>query len=102
LLKAGADVNAQSEFYDNALQAAAYKDNETTVKLLLKAGADVNSQGGYYGNALQAAARQDHKAMFEFLLQNGAVITQDGDFDSAWDAAIYGVKEAQERWEQDL
>jgi len=40
--------------------------------------------------------------MFEFLLQNGAVITQDGDFDSAWDAAIYGVKEAQERWEQDL
>ncbi|KAI9878518.1 MAG: hypothetical protein M1830_000699 [Pleopsidium flavum] len=101
LLKAGADVNAQGGDSDTVLQAAAYNGNETICRLLLETGADVNAQGGRCGNALQAAADQGHKTIFEVLLQNGAVITQDGEFDSAWDAAIYGAKEAINKWAQD-
>ncbi|KAI9876330.1 MAG: hypothetical protein M1830_006749 [Pleopsidium flavum] len=101
LLETGADVNAQGGDYGNALQAAAFTGNETICRLFLKAGVDVNAQGGRYGNALQAAANRGQKAVFELLLQNGAVITQDGEFDSAWDAASYGADQAEERWRQD-
>jgi ankyrin repeat protein len=39
----GADVNAQSRPYDNALQAALSGRNEALVEHLLKNGADVNA-----------------------------------------------------------
>ncbi|CUS12940.1 unnamed protein product, partial [Tuber aestivum] len=34
------------------LQAAAYGENESVVRLLLERGAEVNAQGGRYRNAL--------------------------------------------------
>jgi len=44
LLKTGADVNAQGEEYENALQTAAFnEDNVSMIKLLLKTDADVNA-----------------------------------------------------------
>jgi len=44
LLKTGADVNAQIEEYENALQTAAFNDDDVSmIKLLLKADADVNA-----------------------------------------------------------
>ena len=99
LLEAGANVNAQGGVYGNALQAASVQDNNIAViKLLLDAGPDINAQGGYRGNALQAAAHGGDKASFEILLQHGAVITQEGNFDSAWEAATYGAFEAGKRW----
>jgi ankyrin repeat protein len=52
LLDKGVDVNAQSGWYGNALQAASSKGYEQVVKLLLDKGADVNALDEYYGNAL--------------------------------------------------
>ncbi|KLJ06283.1 hypothetical protein EMPG_09287 [Blastomyces silverae] len=84
-LERGADVNAQGEFYGNALQAAAaQRDNENIVRMLLERGADVNAQGGLYGNALQAAATQrDNKNIVWMLLERGADV-------NAW-GGIYGT-----------
>ena len=56
LLDKGADVNAHSGDYGNALQAATSGGHEAVVRLLLEEGADINAQGGVYGNAPQAAS----------------------------------------------
>jgi hypothetical protein len=67
-----ADVNVQSGYDGNALQAAAMHGNEAVFRLLLENGADVNAQSGYYGNALQAAAANGHKAVVQLLIEKGA------------------------------
>ena len=51
LLDSGADVNAQSGRFGNALQAASIEDYENIVRLLLEKGTDVNAQSGEYDNA---------------------------------------------------
>jgi hypothetical protein len=56
LLKKGVDINVQSGFYSNALQATSQGGHEKLVQILLKKGADVNARGGEYGNALYAAS----------------------------------------------
>jgi hypothetical protein len=68
LVDKGAEVNAQSGHYGNALRAASYRGHEQVVKMLLEAGAEVNAQSGHYGNALQAASYQGHKQVVKMLL----------------------------------
>jgi ankyrin repeat protein len=46
LLDMGADVNAQSGYYGNALQAASYRGHEQVVKLLLDVSAQTLSKSG--------------------------------------------------------
>ncbi|WYZ46355.1 hypothetical protein EsH8_IX_000580 [Colletotrichum jinshuiense] len=75
LLEMGADINAQSEDYGDALQAASTGGHETIVQILLDKGADVNAQGGLFSNALQAASRGGHEAIVQMLLNNGANIS---------------------------
>ncbi|KAJ5902289.1 hypothetical protein N7495_002817 [Penicillium taxi] len=67
LLERGADVNAQSLFYGNALQAACSKGNDKIAQMLLERGADVNAQGGEYGNALQAAHQGGYHNIVQIL-----------------------------------
>ena len=67
-----ADVNAQGEFYGNALQAASSRGHDQVVQILLAKGADVNAQGGVYGNALQAASYRGHGQVVQILLAEGA------------------------------
>lgn len=71
-LKHGADVNVQGGVYGNALQAASYCGDETTVRLLLEHGAHVNAQGGEYENALNAAKKMGHRSIVKLLEENGA------------------------------
>ena len=52
LLDWGANVNAESREYGNALQAALAEGHKQIMKLLLDYGAEVNAQGGQYGSAL--------------------------------------------------
>jgi hypothetical protein len=88
LLEDGANVNAQSGKYGNALQAASFQGDEAVVRLLIENDADVNAQGGEYGNALQAASLKGHKAVVRLLIENGAdVNTQGGVFGNALQAA---------------
>ncbi|USP74081.1 Arp, Ankyrin repeat protein [Curvularia clavata] len=72
LVDNGADVNAQSGPYGNALPAASEGGHEQVVKMLLDAGADVNAQGGFYGNALSAASGIGHEQVAKILLDAGA------------------------------
>ncbi|EUC28323.1 hypothetical protein COCCADRAFT_30391 [Bipolaris zeicola 26-R-13] len=72
LVDKGADVNAQSGQYGNALQAASTKGYKEIAMLLLDKGADVNAQSGQYGNALQVASVVGHKEIAMLLLDKGA------------------------------
>ncbi|KAI0147306.1 hypothetical protein GGR57DRAFT_493877 [Xylariaceae sp. FL1272] len=82
LLDEGADVNASSGQYGNALQAASWRGHEKIVQILLDKGADVNAQGGEDGNAPYAASWRDHEKIVQMLLDKDADITaekQDAD-----------------------
>ena len=72
LLDKGADVNAQSGLYRDALQAASEEGHNQIVQMLLDRGADINAQGGCYGNALQAASEGGHDQVIQMLLDKGA------------------------------
>ena len=52
LLDKGADVNAKSRSYENALQAASAAGHEKVLALLLDKGAAVSAQKGKHGSAL--------------------------------------------------
>ncbi|CAG5158196.1 uncharacterized protein ALTATR162_LOCUS5032 [Alternaria atra] len=95
LLDKGAEINAQSRRYGNALCAASQGDHEAVVKMLLDKGAEVNAQGGCYGNALCAASKGGHEAVVEMLLNKGAEVNaQVGPFGNALQAASQGGHEA--------
>ncbi|KAL8668846.1 MAG: hypothetical protein Q9168_006543 [Polycauliona sp. 1 TL-2023] len=72
LLSKGADVNAQSGRYGDALQAASAQGSVEIVKLLLANGADARAKGGEYGTALKAAKHFGHKEVIKVLQSNGA------------------------------
>jgi len=63
-----------SEEYENALQTAAFNEDDVSmIKLLLKTGADVNAQIKEYENALQRAAfNEDDVSMIKLLLKANA------------------------------
>lgn len=73
LLDVGADVNAQSGEYSNALYAASSRGYEAIVKLLLDKDADVNAQGRPYSNALHAAAYGGHEQLLELLISKYSI-----------------------------
>ncbi|KAK4182388.1 ankryin repeat protein, partial [Podospora australis] len=78
LLEKGADVNAQSGIYGNALQAASSEGHTEIARMLLEKGADVNPQGGVYGNALYAASSEGHTEIARMLLEKGADVNPQG------------------------
>lgn len=78
-LNEGADVNAQSGRYGNALQVASAKGHHQIVRMLLDKGADVNAQGGRFGNALQAASHQGYDKIVRMLLDKGADVNTRGE-----------------------
>ncbi|MCJ1396289.1 hypothetical protein MMC18_009178 [Xylographa bjoerkii] len=80
LLQRGADVNARSGRFGNALQAAAVFGMESIVRLLLNNKADVNARGGRYGNALQAAATFENESTIRLLLDNKADVNAQGGY----------------------
>jgi ankyrin repeat protein len=95
LLDKGANVNAQSGYYGNTLQAASKGGHEAVVQLLLDKGAEVNAQGGVYSNALQAASKGGHEAVAQLLLNKGAEVNaQGGLYGNALSAASKGGYEA--------
>jgi ankyrin repeat protein len=90
LIAKGVNVDAETGYYGNALQASIVKTRDKIFQLLLEKGADVNAQCGYYGNALQAASRHDQPKMVQQLLDSGAKInTQGGHWGTALQAAAY-------------
>jgi hypothetical protein len=94
LIEAGADVNAQGEYYGNALQAASEGGHEKVVRMLIEVGADVNAQGEYYGNALQAASARGLEKVMQILMEAGAdVNAQGGRYGNALHAASYSGHE---------
>ncbi|KAH7016244.1 ankyrin repeat-containing domain protein [Microdochium trichocladiopsis] len=91
LLDKGADIDAESGPYGNALQAASSRGHREVVQLLLDKGANINAQGGYYRNALQAASFRGHREVVQLLLDKGADINaQGGYYSNALQAASYG------------
>jgi hypothetical protein len=89
LLDAGADANASSGYYGNALQCAAHQGHDQVLEVLLAGGAIVNQKGGYHGNALQAAACGGHESVVLSLLRAGADINAPNDrFMTATEGAL--------------
>ncbi|KAI1158141.1 hypothetical protein F5B18DRAFT_665413 [Nemania serpens] len=88
LLEKGADVNANSGHFGNALQVASYRVNFELIKLLLRKGADVNKQGGVYGNALQTASLIGSFETTKLLLEKGADVNKE---DGVYGSALQGA-----------
>lgn len=70
LLRAGVDVNRDSDTFGTPLKAAAIQGNLDTAKLLIEHGANANHASGYdadynkyKGTALQACAKRNHIAV---------------------------------------
>ncbi|KAJ5960476.1 uncharacterized protein N7479_007626 [Penicillium vulpinum] len=78
LVNHAVEVNAQSGFYGNALQAASSEGYKEIVQLLLENGAEVNAQGGFCRNALYAASSEGYKEIVQLLLENGAEVNAQG------------------------
>jgi len=83
-MDAGADVNAGSGEYGNALYAASVGGNAKVVQMLMDAGADVNPQGGHYGNALQAESVRGRGKVMQMLTGAGAMNREDSIDDDTW------------------
>lgn len=98
LLDKGADVNARSERFVNALSTAICHCRKETALFLLDMGADINAQGGTYGNALQAAVHHGHTDLVKALVNKRAnVNAQGGYYGNALQAAsLYGKMEIAE------
>lgn len=73
LLYRNASLSAEG-FYGSAIQSAAFKGHETTVKALLDFGASVDTAVGVFGTPLQIATSKGHKRIVELLLDSGADI----------------------------
>ena len=74
LLKAGADVNADNDYYDTALLWATNTKapSAEVVKLLLEAGADVNAMNEYGYTAHRYAEERDAADVIALLKSAGA------------------------------
>lgn len=83
LLKAGADVNARSDYDNTPLYGAAIFNNRAVIEVLLKAGADFHAQNKGGSTPLYGAAwANEDPAVIEVLLKAGADIhvqNKDGD-----------------------
>jgi len=92
LLENGADPNAWSQYFGNAMYAAAYSGHADIVCLLVDAGADMHHTGTY-GTPLEVAARQGHVEVMRLLLNREA----SGDFSGkASNCLLYASGEGRE------
>nr|POE87386.1 26s proteasome non-atpase regulatory subunit 10 [Quercus suber] len=75
-LENGVDVDAQVDYYGNALYAASARGNFEMVRLLLDSSADTDAQGGEYTSTLCIASDEGHaetvKLLLEQVIANGA------------------------------
>jgi Ankyrin repeats (3 copies)/NACHT domain len=71
-LKHNINVNKRDSHGKIALQRAALRGHETTVRVLLEKGADVDARDSYGQTALQGAASGGHEATVRLLLEKGA------------------------------
>ena len=74
------NINVQSGFYSNALQAVSAEGHKKIVELLLDKSTDINTQGREYGNALQAVSDKGYENIIELLLDKGTNINTQGGF----------------------
>ena len=72
LIKAGADVNAESMYGQTALMSAAREDNRNCIRILIKAGANVNAETARGETALMSAAMFGSVKWTKTLLKAGA------------------------------
>ena len=72
LIKAGADVNAESMYGQTALMSAAQEDNRNCIRILIKAGAHVNAETTRGETALMSAAMFGSVKCTKTLLKAGA------------------------------
>ncbi|KAJ5999891.1 hypothetical protein N7481_000300 [Penicillium waksmanii] len=79
LLGHGADVNAQSDLFGTALQAACFSGHSKVVRVLLEHGGDINPQGGLFGNPLHAACSRGDDRIVQVLIEHGADVNTQGD-----------------------
>lgn len=80
LLRHGADVNAEVDYFGNLLQLSAWLGDGEMMELLIDHGANVHAQGGHYGSALQAASWTGTERMVQVLLQRGADVNAQGGY----------------------
>ena len=71
----GADPNITGGEFYTPLQAAAYRGQIDSVKMLLAAGADSNIKGGTFGTPLIAASWRGYHELASILLEAGSVVT---------------------------
>jgi ankyrin repeat protein len=86
----GLNVDTETGFHGNALQAASYAGFENTVRHLLDLGAQVNFRHPGKPDALQAASYSGHETIVKMLLAESAdPNSQGGLFNTALQAAAY-------------
>jgi len=76
-LQMGADVNAQDQFNDTALNQAAEYGHIEVVKHLLEAGADIHNKGGADKTPIMNAAFAGQVETVQLLLEQGARVNDD-------------------------
>ncbi|MFQ5399682.1 MAG: ankyrin repeat domain-containing protein [Anaerolineae bacterium] len=76
-LQMGADVNAQDQFNDTALNQAAEYGHFEVVKHLLEAGADIHNKGGADKTPIMNSAFAGQVETVQLLLEQGARVNND-------------------------
>ncbi|AVP87644.1 hypothetical protein phytr_7040 [Candidatus Phycorickettsia trachydisci] len=74
LIESGADVNAESDYWQRPLHLAVKNGQLDIVRLLLDRGADINASSIHVGTPLQLAAKKGQEEMVRLLLDRGADI----------------------------
>lgn len=80
LLDKGVDPNAQSRYYEIAVQTVLHKGQRAAAKLLLDNNANVNAVGRLQKTALYAASARGHEVVVKLLLDRGADVNARGEF----------------------
>ncbi|KAF3185889.1 hypothetical protein TWF788_003937 [Orbilia oligospora] len=76
LISKGHDIDGNSQYYGNTLQATAARGHKETVEFLLSQGADVIAQdASHYRNTLNAASVKGHLNIIKLLLKQGTYVS---------------------------
>jgi hypothetical protein len=68
LINTGTDMNAQSELYNNVLQAALFRNHDKIIRMFM----DMNARGGKCDNVLQGVSYENHEKVIQILINTGA------------------------------
>jgi ankyrin repeat protein len=72
LLKNGANINQEGDYWGNALFVASRNGQETAVQMLIEAGACINNEDKGGMTPIQVASEKGHKGIVEMLIKAGA------------------------------